>query len=292
MTPARVFIGVLSFLTVAVTAKSNSTTTTNTTDTFDMPAGVSGGCQSFLDTLNADTSLSNCITSVLSATSAFNASNSSPTSSQVQAAISQLCSADSSCDVGDIGVQLTGFAQNCANELDNIPEILTLYDVLYAIKPLSDAICTKDPNTGQLCITQAETVGNDTLDVSGDNSQQPLTADLNAFGAAYLPFLFVGPSSPSSVLCSPCTTAILTNYLSFETNVIYAVGLNGSPLFGNQATLWQAIQTTCNQSVANAVVANVESAQGQTTTSGAGAPSACLSGLVVAGVFGVVFALL
>jgi hypothetical protein len=84
---------------------------------------------------------------------------------------------------------------------------------------------------------------------------------------------------------------MLSNYIAFESSIQYALGLDASPLLQGQSQLWQAVQAACPQNFTTAVVANVESAQGQTATS-VGTPRAELSSgvLVAAAVFSVVLA--
>lgn len=93
--------------------------------------------------------------------------------------------------------------------MQNDAEVLALYDILYTLKPLRAVICNKDPSTQQYCVMQSSTVGNNSLTIPDNSAQQPISSELNQFGTNNLPFFFLGPNSPSSVLCSQCTKYVL-----------------------------------------------------------------------------------
>jgi hypothetical protein len=99
-------------------------------------------------------------------------------------------------------------------------------------------------------------------DTSGDSSAtssaplstpSPLANDSSihpnstTYGSTNLAFLFLLPSLPSNLLCTPCTRTLLTSYIRWESAVPYALGLANSPILGGQAGLWQGVTNTCGQ---------------------------------------------
>lgn len=122
-------------------------------------SGISPGCSSFLQNLDSNAELASCSSSLLSATSLFDptsASSSSTTEAQVSQTLRQLCSSGTSCTPALIKQSLTWFSGNCSAELSaNNAVVKSNYDVLYTLKPFTDAVCTRaGGNTGAYCATQ------------------------------------------------------------------------------------------------------------------------------------------
>lgn len=90
-----------------------------------------------------------------------------------------------------------------------------------------------------------------------------------------LPYLFIQPSDPASVLCSSCAQAVFTAYAGWETQTTYALGLAESPILGGQADLWAAADSTCGSTWIAGIV-NAATDQGATASSVGG--SGALSG--------------
>lgn len=68
-----------------------------------------------------------------------------------------------------------------------------------------------------------------------------------------LPFLFVQPTSPKSILCGTCAQKILAAYINFETSIPYAIGLANSEILKTQSPLYKAGQSTCGDDWAKQV---------------------------------------
>jgi len=237
---ARSTLAVLSFL-LAVAA--DSTTTSATPGSFTIPTDISADCTSFLTSLDTDQGLTTCISSVLAATTPFNTTAGSFTAAQVSAAFDTLCNgATAACSADAFRPQLTDFGVKCAADLATSDAVAGLYDMLYTLPALQQALCVRDATTNDFCATQAGTVGNNTLSLTDDTAQTVLAADLADLGAASVPFLFVMPDSDQTVLCSQCFKDVLQVYITYEDSCPYAMGVNQSPMLKNQAQLWTAFQ--------------------------------------------------
>jgi len=278
-------IAVLSVLVTAAVAQSSSS---DTTANPLIPTGISQGCSSFLDSLNSNSNLTACTSPIISATSAFGpgANSSDPSSSDVTSALNTLCSSSafSNCPDSTIGGQLSAFYSACSAELTSSPNanVTRIYDTLYVLTPLRQAVCSKDDN-GQYCVTQATNglntstgVGNVDIAVPGSvqakisnlyysstnalsrrddsNTTAALIPNTTTYHDTNLVFLFLQPSMSSSTLCTACTRSILTPYITFESNRPYAPGLTNSPLMSGQTALVSAIQSQCGSSFLSGAV--------------------------------------
>lgn len=152
-------------------------------------------------------------------------------------------------------------------------DVLRTYDVLYVLTPLREAVCSKSDN-GQYCVTQlnttsgSSTTGNVALatpntqqalqqylyttpgsgaserrDVS--NSTTALIPNTTTFQDTNIVFLFLNSNMDSTQLCTTCTRNILTSYITFESSLPYAPGLDNSLLLCHQSALYNATVSTC-----------------------------------------------
>ncbi|KAG1842389.1 hypothetical protein DFJ58DRAFT_806369 [Suillus subalutaceus] len=228
-----------------------------------IPSGISQGCSDYLTSLDSNSSFSSCTTPITSATSAFapGANSSNITTSTIETALSNLCSASAftACPDSTVRSQLMSYYSACSAELTTSlnTDVLRTYDVLYVLTALREAICSKSDN-GQYCVTQLNTTsgssatGNVALATS--NTQQALQQYLYTTpgsGASArrddtnLVFLFLNSNMNSTQLCTTCTRNILTSYITFESNLPYAPGLNNSLLLSGQSALYNAIMSIC-----------------------------------------------
>jgi hypothetical protein len=151
--------------------------------------------------------------------------------------------------------------------------VLRTYDVLYALTPLREAVCALSDN-GKYCVTQLNTTSGSSasgdVDLVTSNTQQVLQKylytssgsgasarrDVSNSTTALIPntttfqdtnlvFLFLNPKMNSTRLCTTCTRNILTSYITFESSLPYAPGLNNSLLLSGQTALYNAIVSTC-----------------------------------------------
>jgi hypothetical protein len=162
--------------------------------------------------------------------------------------------------------------------------VIRQYDVLYVLTPMTQAVCSKD-DSGKYCVTQIS---------SGSSSGQPgsklveqakefdssslyskieknqplhrrqqrvvvnvteaIAPNTTTFSNNNVPFLFLTPSTDSSRLCTACTRAVLTAFISFEQKVPYFLGIPQSPLMKGQQPLYQAVIATCGSEFLSGVV--------------------------------------
>ncbi|GAA5843806.1 hypothetical protein JCM11251_001806 [Rhodosporidiobolus azoricus] len=149
--------------TAVATASSSASTSHPSTSLSGtnplIPSTLSSKCTTFLTTLNSDSTLASCTTPLLSALSAFVPSSdlTSYTSStaDISSALSTLCSPTTTAACSDSALRstLTQFQGNCSAELNQKNDVvLGLYDTLYVLTPLRQAVCTTDA-AGGWCLT-------------------------------------------------------------------------------------------------------------------------------------------
>lgn len=148
--------------------------------------------------------------------------------------------------------QLASFYQACPEEVLTNEDVKKIYDTLYTIVPLKDAMCAKDEITNNYCMTQTSKAVAAVEASSGLNVEQMQrylapsgTLNFTAFSVVNLPFLFLTPSLDSEALCTTCTRNILSSYISWENDIMYAPGLSQSVLLGKQNELIRAIKESC-----------------------------------------------
>jgi hypothetical protein len=254
----------------------------NLTDGTLIPAGISDGCAQFLNDLNNNGAISACVSALLSATSQFapggNAGKAS--SASITDALAGIESTNL-CPESLFQGKLAEFYSQCPTELTSgNTNVIEIYDVLYVVIPLKEAICSKD-DSDNYCLLQ-QTNSNSPSGLSNAISDQnpsdmqtvlnnlannpsvqrrastaAITPNATTFRDCNLPFLFLQPSLPATQLCVTCTRQIFNSYYNFETAVPYAPGLPQSPLLGGQMALYSAIQNKCGP---NFLQSNVEAA--------------------------------
>lgn len=139
---------------------------------------------------------------------------------------------------------------------------MSIYDTLYALTPLKQAMCVKD-DSGNLCVQSIPSaVSSSTPAVSSAISNLWMSSQSNSEQAALIPntttyhntnlvFLFLQPSLASSDLCTPCTRNVMNSYTTYESSVPYAPGLAQSPLMSGQTALYNAITNECGADFMN-----------------------------------------
>ncbi|THH03850.1 hypothetical protein EW145_g5958 [Phellinidium pouzarii] len=275
---------------VAAVAVVRAQSSSNSSASPLIPTNISTGCSSFLSALNSNSSLSSCVSSVVSATSAFgplgNSSNVTSTG-DINTTLNSLCSSSSACPDAVIRGQLASFYTACTDELTGSSpntDVIRIYDVLYAIEPLTKAACTKD-DSGRYCTAQISS-GTSASNATG-SSKSVSTSQQNAYqlvqnslwqsfmpstkrddatnASALLPnmttfrsenvlFLFFSPNMSSSALCVPCARNVLTAYINFEQNIEYALGIANSPMLGGLPELYSAATSICGSNFLSGAV--------------------------------------
>ena len=228
-----------------------------------IPTDISQSCSDFLTALNSDDDLAACTAPLLSATSAYGPLSKNltekPTLADLDSTLDTLCSpSTASCPSTLIRTKLTEFYANCTDELTSNPndDVILTYDVLYALTPLKQVVCSKDDN-GTYCVTESTPPPT----TQHGTSQKRDTADQTAFvpnattvASTNLFFLFLTGQEPASQLCTTCTKEVISAFIDAESNQPYAPGLGQSRLFPGQTMLYQGIENTCGQSFLSGAV--------------------------------------
>jgi len=212
--------------------------------------------------LNTNTAITGCTSLLTNATSAFanlsTNATSAVTSAQVKSALKNLCSSSISdaCPTNLVGGIATDFYAACSVELTSNPNdgVVKIYDTLYIIIPLLNAICTLDDG-GNYCSMQAKLPSSTTgagvqavLSSQSSANSAVLIPNTTTFHDTNLPFLFLNASANATALCNVCTRKVINAYVTFEASVPYAPGLGKSPLLSTQLSLYTNVTTTCGSS--------------------------------------------
>jgi hypothetical protein len=227
-----------------------------------IPKNISATCATFMNTLDSDPQILSCTKVFSNAISAFGPGSSLNASSpSINAALNSFCPSLSACSDSTMRSQLTEFYSNCPAELTSSsphPDVTSVYDVLYALTPFSQAVCAKGDDGGYCVLEVASTLKTGkNLIASGSNNlwstvaqnsrrdEQVIIPNLQAFKDEGLPFLGLQPSDSQKQLCTPCTRAVLNSYLQFSSSIPYALGLSNSLILGGLMDIYNAVQSTC-----------------------------------------------
>jgi len=268
-------LALISVLTSTALVQSAVTNNTNPL----IPPGISDSCKSFLNALNGDATLASCLSPLTNITSIFSPGSSMPSSSATISALTDLCSSQTTnaCSPSAIRQNLTQFYVACPAELtttNSVPEIRIIYEALYTFLPLQTAVCSKD-DSGNYCAVGSGTSSREfnedsSLEMSeilallyfkNDNGalvrrgQPSILPNLTQIASNNLPFLFITPNLSASQLCVTCTRQVITAYINFESNLLFADGINNSILLSSQSALYSAVQSKCPSSFLNGAVA-------------------------------------
>lgn len=234
-----------------------------------IPSGISTPCSTYMAKLDSDPQILSCTKAFTSAAANFGVGSNSgnANSSAINSALNTLCPSLSACPESVIRSQLTDFYAACPDELTSSPnnDVIRAYDVLYALFPLSKAVCTKD-DSGAYCVLKvgatnstgknllADSAGSSPADglwlpLPAKNSrrgeQQVIIPNLDQFKSANLVFLGIQPTLAADQLCQPCTRNVLTAFIQFTSSLPYAPGIANSPLMSGETDLYTAVQEKC-----------------------------------------------
>lgn len=278
-----VFLG--SFVAVSVATAATT-----------IPSGISSGCSSYLTSLNTNTQFASCVTDVLTATNGLTPTSSS---SSLTTALTSLCSSTTTeaCSDSFLRTQLTMFYSQCSADFtESTGFVHGMYDMLYALAPFLESVCTTDTSaSGKFCVqTLAASTGSSSSSLissaqtflSANNSTTPPNFSSTIWSSTNILFQFLTATSSQSTLCSACASKIMQTYITFETAEAYGPGnIANSNLLGGQTALWSAMSKTCGGSssiVVNAGAAPTAGAIGAGAL-GSGAGSTKVSAAVVGG---------
>ncbi|TFK71196.1 hypothetical protein BDN72DRAFT_958236 [Pluteus cervinus] len=244
----------------AATPSASSNSTSSSSSNPLIPTGISSDCTTFLTSLNSDTSLTACTSTLISTLKSYGpGSSTNHTKSDVESTLTSFCSSTTSqaCPESLIRGKIAAFYPACTAELTGAnpnKDVLDLYQVFYAISPLQAAVCTKD-DSGNWCATQERGASSVKLTTrSLERRDDTVTPNLPAYESSNLPFLFINGTADKATLCTVCTRNILNSYFSFENNIPSAIGYNQG-LLSTQTPLINAVQTTCGTNFLSGTVA-------------------------------------
>jgi hypothetical protein len=234
-------IAILSAAVVAAYAQSNPL----------IPSGISAGCKTFLETLNTDASIASCTTALNTALASFAPGKTGASASDITSALTNVCSVSTTnaCPTASINSQITGFYKSCSDELTSNAnaDVVRLYDVLFTIIPMKQALCSKGDN-GNWCVSSGVPLSTSASDLQKSlytESGQTVIPNTAAFASNNLPFLLINPKLESAALCTACTRNVLSAYINYESDLPYAPGLNRSQILGTQTELFNAVSEKC-----------------------------------------------
>lgn len=279
-----------------------------------IPSGISGPCATYMAKLDSDPQILSCTKAFTNAAANFGVGSNSgnASASAVNSALNSLCPSLSACPESVIRGQLTDFYTACPNELTSSPntDVIRAYDVLYALFPLSKAVCTKSDN-GNYCVLEVGSTNSTTgknllssgstesspadglwLPLTSKNSrraeQQVIIPNLEQFKSTNLVFLGIQPSLAADKLCQPCTRNVLNEYIQFTSSLPYAPGIANSPLMGGETDLYKAVQEKCGAPFLSGSVQAAGGISGGVL--GSGAADLSVNTRTVAGAFSAIIA--
>ena len=174
-------------------------------------------------------------------------------------ALKDVCgdSVASACPTSVFASQITAFYAACSEELTSKPNdaVIKIYDVLYTLPPLREAICSKD-DSANWCVASATAPAGtsaDTLQAAlYTKSGETYTPNTSTFTSNNIPFLFL--NADTADLCSTCTRNVLNAYIKHESNLPYAPGLSKSQLLSTQSALFTSVTEKCGDNFMNSEV--------------------------------------
>jgi len=234
-----------------------------------------------MNALDQDQSMLTCSSALVKATSAFGAGSSStnPSASTVNPALNTLCGATSSCPEDLLRSKLTAFYAACQPELttNSNAGVIRMYDVLFALYPLTQAVCSK-ADDGKYCVVELGSTTSSSSSGAGNVQLEKSTSDADlkqaqdnlwtpassnpvsrrdeqafypnttTFHDANILFLLLKSTLSTTQLCVPCTRLVLSAYINYESAIPYAPGIAQSPLMSGQVALYTAVTNGCGVS--------------------------------------------
>ncbi|KDN38032.1 hypothetical protein K437DRAFT_270677 [Tilletiaria anomala UBC 951] len=253
----------------------------------NIPADTTSTCANTIISLNKDDDSKACISRLAGVVKGYMTASNAPGTTEaananaLKAALNALCAPGAGCDAGMLKGKLKAFSDTCMTDLVAQSQyVMGIYDQLYLLSPFLQALCTKD-TSGEYCINTLSQNGNaksttsSRRSVAGDmkdhseppqqvwrsidstthekrQGTEPSSGDASQT-SDNIPFLFIQPTSPKSILCGTCTQKILAAYINFETASPYAIGLKNSPNLNSQSALYKAGKETCGDTWARSV---------------------------------------
>ncbi|KAK4685901.1 hypothetical protein P7C73_g4231, partial [Tremellales sp. Uapishka_1] len=124
-----------------------------------IPSNVTTTCSTFLTKIDSDTTLQNCISPLINVTSSFSpTSTSNLTTDTINYTLASLCKNTDGCSDTTVRQWLSDFYTACSTELTSTtgynPQVRELYDIVYVINPLKNAVCAIDSANQDYCVNE------------------------------------------------------------------------------------------------------------------------------------------
>jgi len=240
----------LSFAAAVVSAQNVPT----------IPSGISQTCTDYLKAFNTDAKIQSCITPLLTATARFLPSaNMQSNKDDIKWAMDQMCDPKAACKQSDIQTAVTSFYAACQGELvsGSQPSVGTTFELLYAIIPMRNAVCSKSTD-GSYCLSKAKKAGGHAK--RADDQAQMSQINPEVWNQNNVQYLFMDVNQSVEQLCTACTKQILVAYVSYENAQTFPLGISNSKILGGQKQLWQAITAKCPADFTNGILSSANAA--------------------------------
>jgi hypothetical protein len=247
---------------------------------------VTDGCKTFLQSFNADSKISSVLAPLLTATARFNPSSGQQSiKADVTWALNELCDPKAAFKASDIQTTVTNYYSACQSDMvsGNQPDLTRTFELLYALPPLRNAVCSKDA-TGAYCLSSAKKNGG-----HADTQAPTNQVNLQSWSSSHIHYLFINADETPEQLCTACTKQVLTAYVSYENVLPFPMGMSSSVLLKDQKALWSAITAKCPAdftqgilSAANAVPVDISNVAAQNGASSVVLSTTGLVGALVA----------
>ncbi|EEB92594.1 hypothetical protein MPER_08873 [Moniliophthora perniciosa FA553] len=247
-------LAIVSLLTSAAVAQSSSNPM--------IPRGIQPELLGFFYTLNNDSQFKKCAQIVTNATAPYGPGGNvtTPTLQGMTSSLDSLCSLDYKVCDQTIRKNVFDFYAACPDELTSNPnqDVLRLYEILYSMVPMKNAVCSKDDN-GSYCVTKTSSL----VTPGAASGAAPSGVKTNLVSAGSLlstvqEYLWSKPGAlakrADAMLCTACTRDVMTHWINFQSDVPYAPGLNKSLLLTHETELYAGIQKTCGPNFMSGVV--------------------------------------
>lgn len=214
-----------------------------------IPGGLSDSCTSFLMNVDEDGLFSTCTEPLISAASLYMkaSKNSTAARTALRSTLEDTCRPSGGCDRALVRQYLAKFWDECADDLETNAGVKDIYDYIYMFVPFRDAVCARDGD--EYCVLSLVPQNLRAIKQLQAQRLEALRTQQLALNASDVlveqAFLFLGPASNASIMCSTCAKEVLAAYVAFEMSAPYALGLDRSDVLGKQHAIFAHAQDIC-----------------------------------------------
>lgn len=215
-----------------------------------IPGGLSDSCTSFLMNVDEDGLFSTCTEPLIDAASLYmkaSKKNSTAARTALRSTLDDTCRPSGGCDRALVRQYIAKFWDECADDLETNAGVKDIYDYIYMFVPFRDAVCARDGD--EYCVLGLVPQNLRAIKQLQAQRLEALHTQQLALNASDVlveqAFLFLGPASNASVMCSTCAKEVLAAYVAFEMSAPYALGLDRSEVLGKQHVIFAHAQDVC-----------------------------------------------